>query len=163
MTAQRVCRLNSKIEAPKGRGKPGFSPRFPFFLFYYKDLRLFGARRSRERTGLRKEVKFAARRHALMEHLQAVVGSDHVASAGLAVLPKLPAGTSDLAVVREASAFGMSPSPLSIWYSSPAKAETGLLLSVATLPRHNLESSCDRLFDVVRRFGVAPLRPAAAH
>lgn len=95
---------------------------------------------------------YAARRHALMEYLQVVAGRNHVASAGLAVLLKLPRETSDVAVAHEASALGMSPSPLSTWYSSPAKAVSGLLLGVATAPSHRLQSSCDRLFDIVRRF-----------
>jgi GntR family transcriptional regulator/MocR family aminotransferase len=99
---------------------------------------------------------YAARRHALMEYLQAVAGADRVAPAGLAVLLKLPAGTSDMAVVRDATASGMTPSPLSAWYASPATAEPGLLLGVATAPTRNLEASCDRLFDIVRRCGAAP-------
>lgn len=99
---------------------------------------------------------YATKRHALMEYLQAIAGPEHVAAAGLAVLLKLPTRTSDIAVVREASAFGITPSPLSAWYSSPAKAKSGLLLGVATSPARSLGSSCDRLFDIVRRFGEQP-------
>lgn len=96
---------------------------------------------------------YTARRQALMAYLQEIAGPDRVASTGLAVLLKLPAGTSDMTVVREASAFGMAPSPLSTWYSSPAKAQSGLLLGVATSPAHGLESTCDRLFNIVRGAG----------
>ncbi len=95
---------------------------------------------------------YAAKRRALLDCLQASVGADRVAAPGLAVLLKLPRGTSDLAVTREASAFGMSPTPLSAWYVSPDSAEFGLLLGVATAPTKNLAQSCDRLFEVIRRF-----------
>ena len=95
---------------------------------------------------------YAAKRQALLDCLQASVGADRVAAPGLAVLLKLPKGTSDLAVAREVSAFGMSPSPLSAWYASPDSAESGLLLGVATAPTRNLARSCDRLFEVIRRF-----------
>jgi GntR family transcriptional regulator/MocR family aminotransferase len=96
---------------------------------------------------------YAGKRQALLACLQASVGADRVAAPGLAVLLKLPRGTSDLAIVREASAFGMSLSPLSAWYVPPDDAEPGLLLGVATAPTRNLAQSCDRLFEVIRRFG----------
>jgi GntR family transcriptional regulator/MocR family aminotransferase len=95
---------------------------------------------------------YATKRQALLDCLQASIGADQVATPGLAVLLKLPRGTLDLAVSREASAFGMSPSPLSAWYVSPGSAESGLLLGVATAPTRNLARSCDRLFEVIRRF-----------
>jgi GntR family transcriptional regulator / MocR family aminotransferase len=95
---------------------------------------------------------YAAKRQALLDCLQASVGADRVAAPGLAVLLKFPRGTPDLAVAREASAFGMSPTPLSAWYMSPDSAESGLLLGVATAPTKNLARSCDRLFEVIRRF-----------
>jgi len=95
---------------------------------------------------------YAAKRQALLDCIQAAVGADRIAAPGLAVLLKLPPGTSDVAIAREASAFGMSPSPLSAWYVSPDSAESGLLLGVATAPTKNLARSCDRLFEVIRRF-----------
>ena len=95
---------------------------------------------------------YAAKRRALLDCLQTAAGADQVAAPGLAVLLKLPRGTSDVAVAREVSAFGMSPAPLSAWYSSPDNAESGLLLGVATAPTRNLARSCDRLFEVIRRF-----------
>lgn len=95
---------------------------------------------------------YAARRQALLGHLQPPAGADHPAPAGLAVLLKLPRGTSDIAVAREALAFGMSPSPLSAWYASPDSAESGLLLGVATAPTRNLAQICDRLLELIRRF-----------
>lgn len=96
---------------------------------------------------------YAAKREALLACLQAYVGEDRVAAPGLAVLLTLPAGAPDLAVARALMAFGMSPSPLSPWYASSDGARSGLLLGVATTPVRNLAKSCDRLFEVIRRFG----------
>jgi GntR family transcriptional regulator/MocR family aminotransferase len=98
----------------------------------------------------------AAKRHAMMEYLRSAVGAERIASAGLAVLLKLPQGTSDIAVVREASAIGMTPSPLSAWYSSISNVESGLLLGVATAPTQNLEQACARLLEIVRRLSPEP-------
>jgi GntR family transcriptional regulator/MocR family aminotransferase len=95
---------------------------------------------------------YAAKRQALLDCLRASAGADRLAAPGLAVLLKLPTGTSDLAIAREVAAFGMSPSPLSAWYVSPGCAQPGLLLGVATAPTRNLAQSCDRLFEVIRRF-----------
>ncbi|WP_137389655.1 PLP-dependent aminotransferase family protein [Rhodoligotrophos defluvii] len=95
---------------------------------------------------------YAGKRQALLDCLQAAVGVGQVAAPGLAVLLQLPGTVSDLAVARELSAIGMSPSPLSPWYASPATAPSGLLLGVATTPTRNLARSCGRLLDVIRRF-----------
>ncbi len=95
---------------------------------------------------------YIAKRQALLECIQASIGTDSVAAPGLAVLVKLPRGMSDVGIARKVSAFGMSPSPLSAWYVSPDSADSGLLLGVATAPTRNLARSLDRLFDVVRRF-----------
>ena len=95
---------------------------------------------------------YAAKRQAVLDCLQACVDADRLAAPGLAVLLKLPRGTSDMAVVREASAFGMAPSPLSAWYASPDRAESGLLLNVATSPTKELARSCDHSVDIIRRF-----------
>jgi GntR family transcriptional regulator/MocR family aminotransferase len=95
---------------------------------------------------------YAAKQRALLEYLRGAAGADRAVAAGPAVLLKLPRGVPDLAIAREASAFGMSPAPLSAWYSSPESAEAGLLLGVATAPTKNLARSCDRLFDVIGRF-----------
>ncbi|MFD2497792.1 hypothetical protein ACFSTI_01545 [Rhizorhabdus histidinilytica] len=73
----------------------------------------------------------------------------------MAVLLRLPEGTSDVAVTREASALGMSPSPLSTWYSSTENMESGLLLGVATAPARNLAESCARLFELIDRSSYA--------
>jgi len=94
---------------------------------------------------------YVAKREALLTQLQTHVHSDQIATPGLAVLLKLPRETSDIAVAREVSAFGISPSPLSAWYASTAEAESGLLLGVATTPARNLAKSCDRLFEAAHR------------
>jgi GntR family transcriptional regulator/MocR family aminotransferase len=94
---------------------------------------------------------YAAKRQALLGCLQSSVSTDHLAAPGLAVLLKLPKGTSDVAVAREALTFGMSPSPLSAWYASPVSADSGLLLGVATAPTRNLAPICDQLLELIRR------------
>ncbi|TPK60743.1 MULTISPECIES: PLP-dependent aminotransferase family protein [unclassified Mesorhizobium] len=94
---------------------------------------------------------YVARRATLLEQLWANVNADQIATPGLAVLLKLPREISDITVAREVSAFGMSPAPLSAWYASPATAESGLLLGVATTPGKNLAKSCDRLFEAIRQ------------
>jgi GntR family transcriptional regulator/MocR family aminotransferase len=95
---------------------------------------------------------YATKRQAVLDHFHASVGADRVAAPGLAVLLRLPRGTPDVAVAREALTFGMFPAPLSPWYVSPDGVESGLLLGVATAPTRNLARSCDRLFEVIRRF-----------
>jgi len=95
---------------------------------------------------------YGAKRQALLDCLQASVSADRVTASGLAVLLKLPKDASDVNISREVAAFGMAPSPLSSWYVSPDGAEPGLLLGVATTPTRNLARSCDRLFEVIRRF-----------
>jgi GntR family transcriptional regulator/MocR family aminotransferase len=95
---------------------------------------------------------YAAKRQALLGCLQSSVRTDHLVAAGLAVLLKLPKGTSDAAIAREASKIGMSPSPLSTWYAAPDNTISGLLLGVATTPTKNLAASCNRLLEIVRRF-----------
>lgn len=94
---------------------------------------------------------YAAKRAALLDCLRKGARPDQLATPGLAVLLRLPKGTSDIAVAREVAAFGMSPSPLSAWYTSLEKADAGLLLGVATSPTKDLARYCDRLFDVIRR------------
>ncbi|WP_449470123.1 MocR-like pyridoxine biosynthesis transcription factor PdxR [Sphingobium chungangianum] len=101
---------------------------------------------------------YAAKRKALLECLRASAVAERLTTPGLAVLLKLPKGTSDVAVARELSAFGMSPSPLSGWYSLDENAESGLLLGVATTPTRNISRSCVRLFEVIRRFTDLPER-----
>lgn len=101
---------------------------------------------------------YAAKREALLECLRRSARAEQIATPGLAVLLRLPHGTSDVTVVREASVLGMSPSPLSTWYSSAENRESGLLLGVATAPTRNLAASCARLFDLIGRHADLPGR-----
>lgn len=95
---------------------------------------------------------YAAKREAMLDCLQKGVGADQVSSPGLAVLLKLPKEMSDIAVAREGLPFGIALAPLSPWYTSPHEAESGLLLGVATAPVKNLAGSCERIFEIIRRF-----------
>ena len=74
-----------------------------------------------------------------------------IAIAGLAVLLRLPDGTPDLSIARETLSFGLAPTPLSLWYASPALARSGLLLGIATSPQKRIEASCDRLIRIIDR------------
>ncbi|MGA0610846.1 PLP-dependent aminotransferase family protein [Caldimonas sp. KR1-144] len=78
--------------------------------------------------------------------------------AALAALVRLPHGVADVALSREAFAFGLAPAPLSVWHESAASAPSGLLLGVATAPKEHLERACDRLAELVMR---APRQGAA--
>lgn len=93
---------------------------------------------------------YSAQRDALLKCLRPDAGE--VTVAGLALLLRLPDGAPDLAIARETLAFGMSPSPLSAWYASPASARSGLLLGLATAPHRQLAKSCDRLHTIIGRF-----------
>lgn len=95
---------------------------------------------------------YAVKRQAVLDYFHASIGADRVAAPGLAVLLRLPKGASDIAIAREALAFGMFPAPLSPWYASPDSAEAGLLLGVATAPAKQLARSCDRLLETIQRF-----------
>ncbi|HKF62783.1 MAG TPA: PLP-dependent aminotransferase family protein [Dongiaceae bacterium] len=95
---------------------------------------------------------YAAKQEDLLAQLRPHFDADNVMAAGLAVLLRLPDGTSDLAIARETLAFGMFPSALSAWYASAETSRPGLLLGVATLPTKELARSCGRLVDIIRRF-----------
>lgn len=92
---------------------------------------------------------YAAQCEALLQELR--LRSLDVTATGLAVLLRLPAGASDLAISRELLAFGMAPAPLSQWYAAPDAAQPGLLLGVATAPQKHLRASCERLCEVIAR------------
>jgi GntR family transcriptional regulator/MocR family aminotransferase len=73
-------------------------------------------------------------------------------SAGLAILLRLPDGAPDVQIVRELRTFGMSPSPLSSWFTMPSWSLPGLLLGVATAPEPQVAASCRRLFEIIDRY-----------
>src|SRR5262245_50759060 len=95
---------------------------------------------------------YAAKRDDLLEQLRPHFDADNVMATGLAVLLRLPDGTSDLTIARETLAFGMFPAPLSAWYASAETSRSGLLLGIATSPTKELARSCERLVDIIRRF-----------
>lgn len=99
---------------------------------------------------------YAAKREDLLEKLLRHFDADQVTPTGLAVLVRLPDGTSDLTIVREMLAFGMFPSPLSAWYVSAKTNRAGLLLGAATSPTKELAGHCGRLADIIQRFSCIP-------
>lgn len=70
--------------------------------------------------------------------------------AGLGMLLELEPGVADTRLVRDASAFGLTPSPLSPWYGDPKHRKSGLLLGVTTVPGAGLDASCERLHRLIR-------------
>lgn len=76
---------------------------------------------------------------ALQPHFPAVQ------RAGLSVIVRLPAGTPDRLIAQQALAYGMAPSPLSIWYQRDEQRCAGLLLGAAQLPRDGYARSAARL------------------
>ncbi len=73
------------------------------------------------------------------------------ALAGLAILLRLPEGTSDIGIAKEALAFDMAPVALSTWYSRPQAQSAGLLLGVTNLSEKRLAASCTRLEELIRQ------------
>ena len=92
---------------------------------------------------------YAAQGEALLKCLSS--RTKNVTIAGLAAVLQLPDGASDLSIARQAASFGLAPTPLSLWYASPASAQPGLLLGVATSPPKRIEASCKRLFEIIDR------------
>jgi GntR family transcriptional regulator/MocR family aminotransferase len=93
---------------------------------------------------------YSAQRDALCEQLRR--RDAEWVTAGLAVLVKLPDGTPDVQIVREALAHGMAPSPLSAWFATPSLALPGLLLGVATAPEAYVGTACRQLFEIIDRY-----------
>lgn len=87
----------------------------------------------------RSKRAYMARRDALVPELKRF-GLEGVA-AGLAILLRLPEGSDDVAIAREAMAFGLAPAPLSLWFDEQGLARPGLLLGVTTTPDHRLENA----------------------
>jgi GntR family transcriptional regulator/MocR family aminotransferase len=93
---------------------------------------------------------YGAKQEALLEQLRPRLEQGKVVAAGLAVLLRLPDGISDIAIIDALRPFGMSPSPLSLWYANAETTRSGLLLGVATSPAKTLAKSCEHLMKVVR-------------
>lgn len=93
---------------------------------------------------------YSAQRDALCAQLR--LHDAAWAGASLAVLVTLPDGAPDVEMAREAMTMGMSPSPLSRWFATPAWTRSGLLLGVATAPATQVEASCRRLLEIIGRY-----------
>lgn len=98
---------------------------------------------------------YMAQQEALFKYLRQHAREREIATAGLAALMRLPDGTDDVALMRELLVFGMAPSPLSVWYASPASARSGLLLGISTAPQQHIAKSCDRLLEILKSKGIA--------
>jgi GntR family transcriptional regulator/MocR family aminotransferase len=92
---------------------------------------------------------YAQRRDALVDSLRAM-SIEHRAT-GLAVLLRLPAGSDDVAIAREARLHGLAPVPLSPWYAAPQAMHSGLLLSVTNVREDEAAAHCARLMALVDR------------
>ncbi|QPF85799.1 PLP-dependent aminotransferase family protein [Bradyrhizobium genosp. L] len=92
---------------------------------------------------------YAAQGDALLKSLRA--RATDVAIGGLAAILRLPDGTCDLSIARETAAFGLAPTPLSLWSASKGSVRSGLLLGIATAPQKRIEAACERLFGIIER------------
>ncbi|QIG47002.1 PLP-dependent aminotransferase family protein [Nordella sp. HKS 07] len=93
---------------------------------------------------------YASRRDALRSRLGNSVASVE-AMAGLGLLLRLPEGTDDRQIAREAQGLGMGPAALSAWYKEPRPTDTGLVLSVTNLPDKRLAYYCAELEKLIRK------------
>jgi len=92
---------------------------------------------------------YAAQADALLKYLRPRTAN--VALAGLAAVLRLPDGADDLSIARQATSFGLAPTPLSLWYASTTSVRPGLLLGVATSPEAKIAAACDRLLQIIAR------------
>ncbi|WP_199628671.1 PLP-dependent aminotransferase family protein [Rhizobium sp. OAE497] len=92
---------------------------------------------------------YVSARQPVLDFFREALGPHRVSAQGLSVLLKLPKGAPDVAMARTALTFGAFPAALSPWYASPATAEAGLLLGVATAPTGNIVRTCERLLAVI--------------
>lgn len=102
---------------------------------------------------------YAARRAALLRCLRAEAGDAIAvqATAGMAVVTRLPDGVSDVEVAARALRAGMAPVPLSPWHVH-APAPQGLLLGVTNVDERRLAADCRRLADLVRQCEIVAIR-----
>jgi GntR family transcriptional regulator/MocR family aminotransferase len=96
---------------------------------------------------------YSAKGEELLTQIRARFEANDVSAAGLAVLLRLPNGTSDVTIANALRPYGISPSPLSVWYASAASTRSGLLLGIATSPTKGLTKLCERLVKTIRHFG----------
>jgi GntR family transcriptional regulator/MocR family aminotransferase len=95
---------------------------------------------------------YAGRREALVRCLREEAPDSITveATAGMAVVTRLPESASDVDIAVRALQFGLAPVPLSPWYMrSPQRR--GLLLGVTNISEHRLAADCRRLAELVRQ------------
>jgi GntR family transcriptional regulator/MocR family aminotransferase len=68
---------------------------------------------------------------------------------GLAAIMRLPPGIPDVAVAKEAHAWGLAPEPLSTWFDPGGVRQSGLLLGIATVDEARLLVACERLHHLI--------------
>jgi GntR family transcriptional regulator/MocR family aminotransferase len=95
---------------------------------------------------------YAARREALMRCLREhAAGAVEVqATAGMAVVTRLPALVSDIDIALRARDIGLAPTPLSPWYVQAPRRQ-GLLLGVTNVDVERIAADCRRLAELVRQ------------
>jgi GntR family transcriptional regulator/MocR family aminotransferase len=94
---------------------------------------------------------YAARREILLRCLEEMA-SDAIkvqATAGLAVVLKLPESASDVDIALRALQSGLAPAPLSPWYMQSPRQQ-GLLLSVTNLNERRVPADCRRLLELAQ-------------
>lgn len=98
---------------------------------------------------------YRTRQDLLMTSLQDCVPTSFVSpsATGLAVLLRLPDGTNDVEIATQALQFGLAPVPLSPWHMAPRPSQAGLLLYVTNISDKRLTADCNRLNDLIARFG----------
>jgi GntR family transcriptional regulator/MocR family aminotransferase len=95
---------------------------------------------------------YAARREMLLRCLQEQAW-DWIkvqATAGMAVVARLPDSVSDVDIALRALQFGLAPVPLSPWYMQFPQPR-GLLLGVTNLNEQRIVADCRRLAELVRQ------------
>lgn len=92
---------------------------------------------------------YTARRDLLVPELKGL--GLPVQTAGLAILLTLPMGTDDVTIAREATAFGLAPAPLSLWFDDQSASRPGLLLGVTNSPDRRVNEAVSRLRRLIER------------
>jgi transcriptional regulator, GntR family len=93
----------------------------------------------------------AARGELLKKALKELGYDAHIG--GLAVVMRLPNGSSDIEVCRMASELGIRPSPLSEWFVPGTNAESGLLLGLSTVSEEQIPAACKELHRLIQEAG----------
>lgn len=97
---------------------------------------------------LRRMKRLYAERGELLRTTLEGLGYD-VRIGGLAVLLRLPRGTPDQEIARDARALGLAPQPLGKWFDARGEAEAGLLFGIATADEARIAEACARLHGLI--------------